>query len=1244
MSTGRDNSTEFAMALRDSNRNTTRAREVQVPPQGVSPFHRPTSVLTKFSIYIVDSETVITLRNLEVANSRKALARTLAGLTNFTAYNDQEVPPPTRPIRKVIKVNHDKVITYLFSVEARAATRSDDGQVVPDDNTDVGIDQTDTSIEHSFTLSSKTIDYLHQDSTETLFECDSQYIQNENGGSESDQVSHSSSSTEINSVPSTISILEVADYEIEKNNKGEGMNRRDSGVAFIQNGVNIGDFVDGDFRVNETMLGRHHQEFDIGIIDPLHNIPVVELTPPIPLPQIIRYEFTYQAWKDTWSQLLRGLGLVLHCVEGFERLLFAPIVCVLGLRLGRGGGREWVENTSLEVSRLREETNVNINTTTGQKADMGGEKKLGTTIPVAQVDADDDEFLGSKELNTQHDDNDLKFDTLPPPGKDRIDELVPEILSNLSVIRYGFTFDAWKQRWGPVFRDAILDGGLPRGDIELANNLILEDYGHLNINININIATRANKKGEKSPESPIPFSQSNDHLDFLKALDNDNGYDSDSNSQGNRDSLTRYENVDLQVSSRTPAASTISSMIKYDSSYEAWVAIESIQGRCIALRKKDSWNFHYMYMDTASEDKIPEVVQSLSPPGSPILKSPSSPVMQVINEGGSVGNVGCSGQEMGGMIGLKKGKTVTRLPARRLIMSMPASLPSPSMRALSLSLPSSSSPSSHAFMNNQSTTASTTASLPSSLPVSPTPISSQQSMLLPILNSLLTTLSQSGKHGLMNAISSDRVTELDLKTILESALKELSISETNVVTEQWSESTDDIEIDYSTTSTRTTTPSPTLIDEATNSFDSIDTTITTTASSELLIKKDQTLTNLYASTQAIQQTLTNTINTILPPYKQQQQQQQQHGSLTLIGAGPGDPSLITLAGISAIRNADILIVDRLMPKKLYNALYEWKNSHAEVKIVRKPETCSVMKAKKKTGGGGELGSVKEAQDELLRWIEEGVCVSRKNVVRIKNGDPSLLARSVEEVNACFGFVDDFNNDDGGEGNGNGNGKMKYPKIVIVPGVSSLVAAGWAVGVPLTHRGVADSVIVSTGRLQDPPTMTNGSTTTATSAKGEKALIASQVSTIVSGLPQYHPRRTTALLMAVGSLERLVKGLVLDRGYPADLPVAVIRRVTCGDDDDQQEEVNAVGELDRFMNGGADGDSGDEFGSDVVVGTLENVVGKVKEKGISSHAVVLIGEVVGVRCLSSGRGNGKGERRRGFRWVSGVGWCSEWSTR
>lgn len=143
------------------------------------------------------------------------------------------------------------------------------------------------------------------------------------------------------------------------------------------------------------------------------------------------------------------------------------------------------------------------------------------------------------------------------------------------------------------------------------------------------------------------------------------------------------------------------------------------------------------------------------------------------------------------------------------------------------------------------------------------------------------------------------------------------------------------------------------------------------------------------------------------------------GMVYLVGAGPGDPDLITRRGLACIRRADAIVYDRLVAPELLDEA--------------RPAAVRVY-------AGKAPGGPPAAQDEICRLL---VSLARdgKVVCRLKGGDPFVFGRGGEEALALA--------------------RAGVP-FEIVPGVTSAVAVPACAGIPVTHRGLSGAFTVVTG--------------------------------------------------------------------------------------------------------------------------------------------------------------------------------------
>jgi uroporphyrin-III C-methyltransferase/precorrin-2 dehydrogenase/sirohydrochlorin ferrochelatase len=233
--------------------------------------------------------------------------------------------------------------------------------------------------------------------------------------------------------------------------------------------------------------------------------------------------------------------------------------------------------------------------------------------------------------------------------------------------------------------------------------------------------------------------------------------------------------------------------------------------------------------------------------------------------------------------------------------------------------------------------------------------------------------------------------------------------------------------------------------------------------------------------------------------------------VALVGAGPGDPELVTVRGRRLLAAADVVVVDRLAPGLLLDEL--------------RP-SVEVVDASKIPYGPGR------AQEEINRILVDRA-LAGKFVVRLKGGDPYVFGRGGEEVQACA--------------------EAGVP-VLVVPGVTSAVAAPAAAGIPVTHRGVAHEFTVVSGHV--PP---------------------GHAESLVDWPALARLRGTICVLMGLKHLAAIVDALV-EHGRPADTPAAAVQ-------------------------------DGTMSGQRVVRATLGTLVAEVTAADLRPPAVIVIGDVV-----------------------------------
>jgi uroporphyrinogen III methyltransferase/synthase len=238
------------------------------------------------------------------------------------------------------------------------------------------------------------------------------------------------------------------------------------------------------------------------------------------------------------------------------------------------------------------------------------------------------------------------------------------------------------------------------------------------------------------------------------------------------------------------------------------------------------------------------------------------------------------------------------------------------------------------------------------------------------------------------------------------------------------------------------------------------------------------------------------------------------GKVFLVGAGPGDPGLLTVKAARLLRTADVL-------------LYDYLASGATVALA--PEECEKIYVGK-TAGEHTL-SQEQINELMVRKAQDG-----SRVVRLKGGDPFVFGRGAEEAQVL---------------------RAADVAFEIVPGVTSAIAAAAYAGIPVTHRAHNVSFTVLTGH-EDP-------------TKPESTIDWSRFA---------DPHQTLVLLMAMGNLEKITRELQ-SHGLAAHTPVAVIRE---GTRPTQQ----------------------------TLVATLGTIAAEAERANIGAPAIVVIGDVVGVR--------------------------------
>ena len=148
--------------------------------------------------------------------------------------------------------------------------------------------------------------------------------------------------------------------------------------------------------------------------------------------------------------------------------------------------------------------------------------------------------------------------------------------------------------------------------------------------------------------------------------------------------------------------------------------------------------------------------------------------------------------------------------------------------------------------------------------------------------------------------------------------------------------------------------------------------------------------------------------------------------VTLVGAGPGDPELLTLKAVKAIANATVLLVDDLVSDAI---------------VAYAPATARIIYV-------GKRGGCKSTPQAFIEKLMLQEALSGENVVRLKGGDPFIFGRGGEEVEHL---------------------RTKGVHVTVINGITAGLAGVTSLGVPLTHRAHAHGVLFITGHAKQDAT-------------------------------------------------------------------------------------------------------------------------------------------------------------------------------
>lgn len=249
------------------------------------------------------------------------------------------------------------------------------------------------------------------------------------------------------------------------------------------------------------------------------------------------------------------------------------------------------------------------------------------------------------------------------------------------------------------------------------------------------------------------------------------------------------------------------------------------------------------------------------------------------------------------------------------------------------------------------------------------------------------------------------------------------------------------------------------------------------------------------------------------------------GWVALVGAGPGDPELLTLKALRLLQAADVVLYDNLVNRQIL----DYARRDAELTYV---------------GKKWRAPSTRQEAINALMCAEAG---RGRAVVRLKGGDPFIFGRGGEEVEALVAAGVD---------------------VIAVPGVTAATGSASYAGIPLTYREISQSVRFVTGHKAD--------------------------NRINLDWPELaKPGQTVVLYMGLSGIEEIFANLIT-HGRAADTPAALIEKATLPE-------------------------------QKVVVGTLADLAGKVREAGVKGPTTIIVGEVVVYRVAV---GQGPADREQG----------------
>ena len=199
------------------------------------------------------------------------------------------------------------------------------------------------------------------------------------------------------------------------------------------------------------------------------------------------------------------------------------------------------------------------------------------------------------------------------------------------------------------------------------------------------------------------------------------------------------------------------------------------------------------------------------------------------------------------------------------------------------------------------------------------------------------------------------------------------------------------------------------------------------------------------------------------------------GKVFLIGAGPGDPDLITLKAVNALKTADVVLLDDLVNRE----------------ILKHAPQARVIEV-------GKRGGCKSTPQHFINRMMIALAEQGETIARLKGGDPFLFGRGGEEMLAL---------------------RAADIEVQVIPGITSGIAVPASIGIPVTHRAHTHGVTFVTGHTQDGD------------SPNWKALVAGGTTLVIYMGMKHLPEIVTELIAA--GINRNISAAAIERGTLAE---------------------------------------------------------------------------------------------------------------